>query len=97
MMKIILTLEAEKDRKAWVKRDRKVAAKIEDLLREVAEDPYFGRGKPELLKYELTECWSRRINRKDRLVYRIDEEAGVVNVVSMMSHYGSAEGSGAGE
>ena len=97
MMKIILTLEAEKNRKAWVKRDRKVAAKIEGLLREVAEDPYFGRGKPEPLKDELAGFRSRRINRKDRLVYRIDEEAGVVNVVSMMSHYGSAEGSGAGE
>ena len=88
MMKIILTLEAEKERKAWVKRDRKVAKKIEDLLREVAEDPYFGKGKPEPLKYELAECWSRRINRKDRLVYRVNEEAGVVEVLSMMGHYG---------
>ena len=88
MMKIILTLEAEKERKAWVKRDRKVAEKIEDLLREVAEDPYFGKGKPEPLKYELAECWSRRINRKDRLVYRVNEEAGVVEVLSMMGHYG---------
>ena len=87
-MKIILTLEAEKERKAWVKRDRKVAEKIEDLLREVAEDPYFGKGKPEPLKYELAECWSRRINRKDRLVYRVNEEAGVVEVLSMMGHYG---------
>ncbi len=88
MMKIILTLEAEKERKAWVKRDRKAAEKIEELLREVAETPYFGRGKPEPLKYELAECWSRRINRKDRLVYRVNEEAGVVEVLSMMGHYG---------
>ena len=86
-MKIKLTLSAQKEWEQLVRTDRKMARKVEALLHEVAIDPYFGRGKPEPLKYELAECWSRRINRKDRLVYRVNEETGVVEVLSMMEHY----------
>ena len=96
-MRIKLTPYAQREWDKLVRSDRKLALKVEELMREVAADPYFGKGKLEPLKDELAGFRSRRINRKDRLVYRIDEEAGVVNVVSMMSHYGSAEGSGAGE
>lgn len=87
-MRIKLTPNAQREWDKLEKRDRKAAEKIEELLREVAEDPYFGRGKPEPLKYDLSECWSRRINRKDRLVYRVNEETDVVEVLSMIGHYG---------
>ena len=87
-MRIKLTPYAQREWDKLVRSDRKLALKVEELMREVATDPYVGRGKPEPLKYELAECWSRRINRKDRLVYRVNEETGVVEVLSMMRHYG---------
>ena len=87
-MRIKLTPYAQREWDKLVRSDRKLALKVEELMREVATDPYFGRGKPEPLKYELAECWSRRINRKDRLVYRVNEETSVVEVLSMMRHYG---------
>jgi len=41
-----------------------------------------GKGQPEMLKHDLAGLFSRRINRKYRLVYGIKEEVLVVYVVS---------------
>ncbi|WP_353135741.1 type II toxin-antitoxin system YoeB family toxin [Pseudopedobacter sp.] len=35
----------------------------------MSETPYDGNGQPELLKYNYSGYWSRRINRKDRIIY----------------------------
>lgn len=48
-----------------------LVTKICLLLKEVAEHPFIGTGKPELLKHRLTGCWSRRINREHRLIYEV--------------------------
>lgn len=61
--------------------------KIEKILLELSETPYSGTGQPEQLKHELTGYWSRRINQKDRIVYRVEEEIVMVYVVSAMGHY----------
>lgn len=61
--------------------------KIEKILLELSETPYSGIGQPEQLKHELTGYWSRRINQKDRLVYRVEEQIVMVYVVSAMGHY----------
>ena len=61
--------------------------KIEKILLELSETPYSGTGQPEQLKYELAGYWSRRINQKDRIVYRVEEQIVMVYVVSAMGHY----------
>ncbi len=61
--------------------------KIAKILEELAENPFEGVGKPEALKYELSGLWSREINRKDRILYRIKEEIVTVVVISAMGHY----------
>lgn len=43
-------------------------------------------GKPEPLTGNLSGYWSRRINDKDRLIYRIDEEN--IYILSCRYHYG---------
>ncbi len=85
-MKIVLTERVDLERRLWWHTDRKTAIKIGELLQEIAVTPYVGRGKPEALKYELTGYWSRRINERDRLVYTVDEEAGIVYIASMKGH-----------
>lgn len=45
--------------------------KITDLLKDIAEYPYTGIGKPEPLKYELAGYWSRRINSEHRIIYSV--------------------------
>ena len=43
-------------------------------------------GKPEPLRGDLAGFWSRRINDKDRLVYRIDDAN--VYIIGCRFHYG---------
>ena len=46
-------------------------------------------GKPEPLTGNLSGYWSRRINDKDRLIYRIDEEN--IYILSCRYHYGNQD------
>jgi toxin YoeB len=41
------------------------------LIEVVLRGPFDGIGKPEPLKYVLAGCWSRRITKEHRLVYRV--------------------------
>ena len=40
-----------------------------------------------LLKENLTGFWSRQINQKDRLIYTVNDNLVVVDVISAMGHY----------
>lgn len=62
--------------------------KIEQIFLELSKTPFEGTGNPEPLKYHLAGYWSRRINRKDRIIYRVFEDKVVVLVVSAIGHYG---------
>jgi len=67
--------------------DKNTIRRIEQIFEELAEHPETGIGSPERLKYRLSSYWSRQINRKDRLVYKIHNETVSVVVVSAKSHY----------
>ncbi|MEE9438631.1 MAG: Txe/YoeB family addiction module toxin [Saprospiraceae bacterium] len=68
--------------------DKKLLQKIEVLLKELRVHPKTGTGQPEKLKYDLEGFYSRRINRKHRLVYEIQEEIITVIILNAYSHYG---------
>ena len=70
---------------AWQEQDKKTLKRINDLLRDIARGGYEGIGKPEPLKNELSGWWSRRINDKDRLVYRI--QVDVCEILQCKGHY----------
>ncbi len=55
----------------WQKHDPKLLDKINALIKEIDRTPFNGTGKPEPLKYLFEGCWSRRINREHRLVYKV--------------------------
>jgi toxin YoeB len=67
--------------------DKKILIKIDRLLNELREHPTTGTGKPEKLKYFDAPTWSRRINDKHRLVYRIEDKKIIVLVLSFWGHY----------
>lgn len=60
--------------------------KVETIFHELEEHPKTGTGKPEQLRYELSGFWSR-LNRKDRIIYEIDEGKNVVTVLSVLGYY----------
>lgn len=61
--------------------------KITKFLEELIEHPEQGTGKPEMLKGDLSGYWSRRINKKDRLIYSINDEDIIVYVLKAKGHY----------
>jgi len=61
--------------------------KINQILEELSNTPYEGVGKPEALKHGLTGFWSREINSKDRIIYKVQDDIVTVFVISAMGHY----------
>jgi len=58
----------------WQSQDKKTLKRINQLIRDIERSPYEGTGKPEPLKGALSGFWSRRIDERNRLAYRIVEE-----------------------
>ncbi|MDZ7742758.1 MAG: Txe/YoeB family addiction module toxin [Bacteroidota bacterium] len=88
MYKIEVLPQADKDIRSYQKAGNKAAfKKIQDIFKELRNHPTSGIGKPEQLKYELTGYWSRRIDKKNRMIYRIEKERDAVVVVSASGHY----------
>lgn len=63
------------DLRWWIENDRSAALRIIDLVEACLRDPFTGIGKPEPLRHNLAGLWSRRIDLKNRLVYRVRKDA----------------------
>lgn len=61
--------------------------KIVKLLQETHEHPRSGSGHPEPLIGGDGDLYSRRITKKDRLVYRIYDDVVEVLIISAEGHY----------
>lgn len=68
--------------------DQKSIKRLNRIFEELTEHPYTGFASPEPLKHSLSGYWSREINKKDRLVYRVDEKIVTVYILSVSGHYG---------
>lgn len=79
------TQEAYADYELFKVQDAKLANKIKSLIVNIMETPFEGIGKPEALRFELSGCWSRRINQQHRLVYRVVEKE--LQILSCRYHY----------
>lgn len=84
-MRLIFTHNAWKDYLNWQEADKKMVAKINELIKEIRRTPYEGKGKPEPLKFDMTSLWSRGIDRKHRLVYQVLDED--ILIYSCRYHY----------
>lgn len=68
--------------------DKSTIKKLQKILLELENNHTTGIGNPELLKHALSGLWSRRLNKKDRLIYEIIEEPeGLVVVIAALGHY----------
>ncbi len=85
-MNILFSERAWEDYQYWQCHDRKIAGKINALLKDIArDDPYQGLGKPEPLKHAFSGFWSRRITDEHRLIYRMADH--VIEVPQARYHY----------
>ena len=87
---IMFTIKYEKsalDQFKKLKNDKKTLQKIEQIISEIAIDPYSTTHKFEKLKYELSGCCSKRLDLKNRIVYRVIDNQIIVIIISVLGHY----------
>lgn len=70
---------------AWQMQDKQTLKRINLLLKDVERHPFEGIGKPEPLRGELSGFWSRRIDEKNRLLYRVSRDSS--EILSCKGHY----------
>ena len=85
-MRINFTEIAWDDYTYWQGQDKKTLKKINKLIQDIDRNHNEGIGKPEALKGNLTGWWSRRIDEKNRLVYRIEND--IIEIAQCRGHYG---------
>jgi len=69
----------------WQKNDKRMAKRINALIKDALRNPFDGIGKPERLKHQWAGFWSRRINEEHRLVYAVKE--GNLIIAQCRYHY----------
>ena len=85
MWEIILSKKAQED----LKKIKKIGLfdKVKALIIVLRENPFLSPPPCEKLVGNLKGCYSRRINIKHRLVYRVIKETKTVEILRMWSHY----------
>ena len=78
--------DAWSDYTYWILQDKKTLKKINQLLTDIERNGNSGIGHPEPLKENLSGYWSRTIDEKNRLVFRISDD--VIEIAQCGSHYG---------
>jgi toxin YoeB len=73
------------DLRRWIETDRKSALRVLDLMTAILDDPFKGIGKPEPLRHDFAGCFSRRITRAHRLVYRVTADR--IDFLQARYHY----------
>ena len=85
MMNIIFTPTAWDQYTEWIRTDRKIIKRINDLIKSIERDGLLtGIGKPEPLKHR--KACSRRITDEHRLIYNFDSNQNLI-IYACQGHY----------
>ena len=85
-MNISFTETGWKDYIYWETQDKKTLKQINNLISDIGRNGYSGIGKPEALRGDLSGWWSRRIDEKNRLVYRLVDN-NTAEIAQCKGHY----------
>lgn len=77
-MMLSWTQEAWEDYLYWQTTDKQTLKRINALIKEISRTPFDGIGKPEPLKHDLKGYWSRRIDKENRIVYKVTDTALII-------------------
>ncbi|MBQ3801529.1 MAG: Txe/YoeB family addiction module toxin [Treponema sp.] len=84
-MKVSFEEQAWEQFQYWLEQDKKTLKRINKLLADISRNGNSGIGHPEALKGNLSGWWSREIDEKNRLIYRIDGDT--VKIYQCKNHY----------
>jgi len=69
----------------WQIQNKNMIKKINQIIKDIERNPFKGIGKPEPLKNNLSGWWSRKIDNKHRIVYRIEKDN--LEIAQCKDHY----------
>lgn len=84
-MELLFTKNAWDEYLFWQVNNKKIAIRVNLLIKEIMRAPFVGIGKPEALKCSLSGFWSRRINDEHRLVYKVEDNK--LYIIQCKFHY----------
>ena len=85
-MKISFSIQAWEEYLYFQTQDKKTLKKINEPIKDIERNRALnGIGKPEKLTNNLTGLYSRRINDKDRLVYKLEDD--YIVILQCKGHY----------
>ncbi len=84
-MKYVFVDESWEDYLYWQKTDMQSLKRINELIKDIARNPFSGIGKPEPLKFKYAGFWSRRIDEEHRIIYRVVDDE--IQIVKCRFHY----------
>jgi len=85
--RLSFSLDGWDDYLSWQTGDRRTIKKINSLIADIIRNGYEGIGHPEPLKGDLSGYWSREIDKKNRLIYRIFDD-DTIEIIHCGGHYG---------
>ena len=74
------------DYQYWQKQDKRTLQKINNLLKDIDRNGYRCTGQPEPLSGDLAGYWSVRIDKENRIVFRIEND--ILEIAQCKTHYG---------
>jgi toxin YoeB len=77
--------EFREDLRWWAETQPRVALRALALVEATVRDPFGGVGKPEHLRFQGANVWSRRITQEHRLVYVVGDER--ISFLQCRYHY----------
>ena len=80
------TLDGWDEYTAWQTEDKRTLKKINELIKDILRNGHEGIGHPEPLKGRLSGFWSRTIDEKNRLTYKIHDN-GIIVIAHCNGHY----------
>ena len=83
-MKVAFTSRGWDDYVSWGN-DRATRKRIHQLIADIQRNGHAGLGKPERLSRTRSDWWSRRIDDKNRLVYRLSDDG--LEMAQCRGHY----------
>lgn len=86
MYELDFTEQSQKEIAKLKKSDAQAYKKLKLLLAELREHPYTGTGHPHQLRH-VNGIWSRKLDKKNRLRYTVNDTTVIVFIVSAMGHY----------
>ena len=85
MGKLLFSELAWNDYINWLQEDRKTVKRINNIIKDIERNGYNGIAKPEPLKGDYSGFWSRRIDDKNRIIYRVSGD--IIEIASIKGHY----------